>query len=97
MSNLGEYLKELDIKWRNAKTEKPTEIGFYIVAIFGEDGELKEFSTDYISGFRGRAELEYNGSGRHLTDYPTHFISFSEFKQLLSLIPRENKNGDLEI
>ena len=85
----------LGIVWKDINTmPNKDEEGFIIVAKFDDTGNIVDFSEDYV--YLCNSIMFNGGSGKYIND-PTHYISKRKFKELLQLIPRENKSGGIEI
>ena len=88
----------LGIVWKDINTmPDKDEEGFIIVAKFNDAGSIVDFSEDYVYCKELCSCIVFNGgSGKYIND-PTHYISKRKFKELLQLIPKENKSGGIEI
>lgn len=84
-----------DVFWCDIDTE-PEEEGFYIVARFDGYGKLIEFSDNYVYVKEmGSNRVMYNGGSGVYVKGATHYISKRKFMQLLSFLPKKNKEGEL--
>ena len=84
-----------DVFWCDIDTE-PEEEGFYIVARFDKYGNMVEFSDNYVYVKEmGSNRVMYNGGSGVYVNEATHYMSKRKFKQLLSFLPKKNKEGEL--
>lgn len=84
-----------DVFWCDIDTE-PEEEGFYIVARFDEYGNMIEISDNYVYVKEmGSNRVMYNGGNGVYVNEATHYMSKRKFRQLLSFLPKKNKEGEL--
>ena len=86
--------ENLDLVWKSIDIP-PKEEGFYVVARFDECGNLKEYSDGYVYIEKFQGEIIYNGGSAPYVDRPTHYMLKRDFKEILSMIPKEDVNGEL--